>query len=81
MIKNSPLNLVHINRYWLIEYAALRNISVHLMIKQITDVIKRTTYAIAKLWKIGESIKYATLAMKATILDKSDIILTIWIDM
>jgi hypothetical protein len=33
----------------LIEYAALRNISVHSMIKQITDVIKRTTYAIDKL--------------------------------
>jgi hypothetical protein len=50
------------------------------MIKQITDVIKRTTYALDKL-KIGESITYATLAMKATILDKSDIILTSWIDM
>ena len=50
------------------------------MIKQITDVIKRTTYALNKL-KIGESITYATLAMKATILDKSDIILTSWIDM
>jgi hypothetical protein len=31
--------------------------------------------------KIGESSKYATLVMKATILDKSDIILTSWIDM
>ena len=31
--------------------------------------------------RIGESSKYATLAMKATILDKSDIILTSWIDM
>jgi hypothetical protein len=29
---------------------------------------------------IGESSKQATLAMKATILDKSDIILTSWID-
>jgi hypothetical protein len=45
------------------------------MIKQITDVIKRTTYALDKL-RIGESSKYATLAMKATILDKGDIILT-----
>jgi hypothetical protein len=43
------------------------------MIKQITDVIKRTTYALDKL-KLGESRKYATLAMKATILDKDDII-------
>ena len=48
------------------------------MIKQITDVIKRTTYAFDK---IGESSRYATLAMKATILDKDDIILTSWIDM
>jgi hypothetical protein len=45
------------------------------MIKQITDVINRTTYALDKL-RIGESSKYATLAMKATILDKGDIILT-----
>jgi hypothetical protein len=30
--------------------------------------------------KIGESTKHATLEMKATILDKSDIILTSWID-
>jgi hypothetical protein len=51
------------------------------MIKQITDVIKRTTYAINKLWKIGESIKYATLALKVTILDKGDIILPSWIEM
>jgi hypothetical protein len=29
---------------------------------------------------IEESSKYATLAMKATILDKGDIILTSWID-
>jgi hypothetical protein len=29
---------------------------------------------------MGESNKHATLAMKATILDKSDIILTSWID-
>jgi hypothetical protein len=43
------------------------------MIKQLTDVIKRTTYALDKL-KIGESITYATLAVKATILDKRDII-------
>jgi hypothetical protein len=35
----------------------------------------RITYALNKL-KIGESSKYATLAMKATILDKSDIIFT-----
>jgi hypothetical protein len=48
------------------------------MIKQITDVIKRTTYAFGK---IGESSTYATLAMKATILYKSDVILTSWIDM
>jgi hypothetical protein len=48
------------------------------MIKQITDVIKRATYAFDK---IGESSRYATLAMKATILDKDDIILTRWIDL
>jgi hypothetical protein len=29
---------------------------------------------------IGESSKHATLAMKTTILDKSDIILTSWIE-
>jgi hypothetical protein len=29
---------------------------------------------------IGESSKHATLAMKATILDKGDIFLTSWID-
>jgi hypothetical protein len=53
------------------------------MIKQIQDVIKRTTYVLDYQIssKIGESNKYATLAMKATILDKSDIILTSWIDM
>jgi hypothetical protein len=61
----------------LIEYAALRDISVnwsYSMIKQITDVIKRTTYALDKL-KIGESSKYATLAMRDTIFDKDDITL------
>jgi hypothetical protein len=30
--------------------------------------------------KIGESDKHATLVMRATILDKSNIILTRWID-
>jgi hypothetical protein len=50
------------------------------MIKQITDVIKRTTYALDKL-KIGESGKYATLTVKVTILDKDDITLLSWIDM
>jgi hypothetical protein len=50
------------------------------VIKHITDMIKRTTYALDKL-KMGESITYATLAMKATILYKRDIILTSWIDM
>jgi hypothetical protein len=61
----------------LIVYEALSNISVHWSyskIKRITDAIKRTTYALDKL-KIGESSKYATLKMKATILDKSDITL------
>ena len=48
------------------------------MIKQITDVIKRTTYAFDK---IGESSRYTTLTMKATILDKGDITLPRWIDM
>jgi hypothetical protein len=42
------------------------------MIKQIADVIKRTTYALDKL-KIGESSKYATSTVKVTILDKGDI--------
>jgi hypothetical protein len=53
------------------------------MIKQIPDVIKRTTYALVYQIssKIGESNKYATLEMKATIFDKSDIILTSWIKM
>jgi hypothetical protein len=48
------------------------------MIKQITGVIKRITYAFDK---IRESSRYATLAKKASILDKDDIILTRWIDM
>jgi hypothetical protein len=43
---NSPLNLVHIKRYRLIVYAALRNINVYSMIKQLTDVVKRTTYTL-----------------------------------
>jgi hypothetical protein len=82
---NSPFNLVHIKGYWLILFEALRSISVnrsHSMIKQITGVIKRTTWALDLTSKliIGESNKHATLAMKATILDKSDIILTSWID-
>jgi hypothetical protein len=42
---------------------ALKTISIYSMIKQITDVINRTTYALDKL-EIGESSKYATLAMK-----------------
>jgi DNA replication protein DnaD len=71
---NFPFNLVHIKRYRLIVYATLRNISIYSIIKQITDVIKRTTYALDKL-EIGESSKYATLAMKDTILDKDDITL------
>jgi hypothetical protein len=79
-IMNSPFNLVHIKRDRLIEYATLRNIRVYSMIKQLTDVIKRTTYALDKL-EIGESSKYATLAMKATILDKDDITLTRWINL
>jgi hypothetical protein len=37
-------------------------------------VIKRTTYALDKL-KIGESSKYATLAMRDTIFDKDNITL------
>jgi hypothetical protein len=44
------------------------------MIKQITNAIKRTTYALSNKLKIGESSKYAILTIKATILDKSDII-------
>jgi hypothetical protein len=51
------------------------------MIKRITDAIKRTTYALSNKLKIGESRKYATLIMKATILDKSDITLPTWIDL
>jgi hypothetical protein len=73
---NSPFTLsAYQDRCWLIEYAALRDISVswsYSMTKQITYVIKRITYALDKL-KIGESITYATLAMKATILYKSGI--------
>jgi hypothetical protein len=43
------------------------------MIKQITDVIKRITYALDYQIssKIGESSKYATLPEKVTILDYS----------
>jgi hypothetical protein len=51
------------------------------MIKQIIDAIKRTTYALLNKLKIGESSKYATLIMKATILDKNDITLPNWIDL
>jgi hypothetical protein len=61
---NSPFNLVHIKRdIWLKEYEALRGMVVnesHSMIKQITHVIKRTTYALdlsIKL-RIAESSKY-----------------------
>ncbi len=32
-------------------------------------------------FEVGESSKYATLTMKATILDKGDITLPRWIDM
>ena len=48
-ILNSPFNLVHRKRDWLIVYEALSNISVnwsYSMIKRITDAIKRTTYAL-----------------------------------
>jgi hypothetical protein len=50
---------------------------------QTTDAIKRTTYALdfQSSSKIGESNKYATLTLKATILDKGDIILPSWIEM
>jgi hypothetical protein len=34
-----------------------------------------------KKLKMGESSEYATLTMKATILDKGDIILPSWIEM
>jgi hypothetical protein len=53
------------------------------MIKQTTDVIKGTIIGIRSLNKLktGESSKYATLTMKATILDKGDITLPRWIDM
>jgi hypothetical protein len=48
-----------------------------------TDAIKRTTYALDYKTglKIGESSKYATLTIKATILEKSDIALPSWIEM
>jgi riboflavin synthase alpha subunit len=55
-------------------------IEVISMINQITDVIKRTTYALDKL-KIGESITYATLTLKVTILEKDHITLLRWIEM
>jgi hypothetical protein len=44
--------------------------------------IKRTTKTIDLQLssKIGESNKHATLVMRATILDKGNIILTRWID-
>ena len=53
------------------------------MIKRITDAIRRTTYALDYQisLKIGESSKYATLIMKATILDKSDTSLPNWIEL
>jgi hypothetical protein len=53
------------------------------MIKQITYVIKRTTYALdyQTSLNLGESSKYATLTIKATILENSDITLPSWIEM
>jgi hypothetical protein len=50
---------------------------------QPIDAIKRTSYALdfQTSSKIGESNKYATLTLKATILDKGDIILPSWIEM
>jgi hypothetical protein len=50
---------------------------------QTTDAIKRTTLALdfQTSSQIGESNKYATLILKATILDEGDIILPSWIEM
>jgi hypothetical protein len=64
-------------------HEALRNISDTrscLMINQYA--IKRATRTLnfQSSLKVGESNKQATLEMKATIFDKSDIILTSWID-
>jgi hypothetical protein len=42
---------------------------------------QKNNIRISNKLKIGESSKYATLTMKATILDKSDIILPSWIDL
>jgi hypothetical protein len=50
------------------------------MIKHTTDAIKRTIRLLNKL-KMGESSKYATLTIKATIPDKGDITLPRRIDM
>jgi hypothetical protein len=51
------------------------------MVKHTIDVIKKNNIGIRSLNKLrfGESSEYATLTMKATILDKSDIILPSWI--
>ena len=64
-------------------HEALRNISDNRSCSMINQYeIKKTTKALnfQSSLKIGESNKHATLEMKATILDKSDIILTSWID-
>ena len=64
-------------------HEALRNISDNRSCSMINQyAIKKTTKALnfQSSLKIGESNKHATLEMKATILDKSDITLTSLID-
>jgi hypothetical protein len=53
------------------------------MIKHTIDAIKKNNIGIRSLnkHKMGESSEYVTLTMKATILDKGDIILPSWIKM
>ncbi len=65
-------------------HEALRNISDNRSCSMINQyAIKKTTKALnfQSSLKIGESNKYATLAMKTTILDKDDITLTRWINL
>jgi hypothetical protein len=83
---NSPFNLVHIKRDIDWNYEALRNISVLLKLfndqtNNRCDQKNNIGISLSNKLKPGESSKYATLTMKATIFDKGDIILPSWIEM
>jgi hypothetical protein len=53
------------------------------MIKQVTDAIKRTTYALDYQTSLNQEnpVNMLLLTMKVTIFDKDDITLPSWIEM